>query len=170
MRQLADRDRIGRFMAALGRDAPSEARVYLTGGATAVLIGWRDSTIDVDIKLVPDDGSIMRAIPALKESLQINVEFASPADFLPVLDGWPDRSPYIERHGRLSFHHFEFVAQALSKLERSHAQDIADVEEMLRRGLVDRAGLTAYLDRIEPELYRYPAIDPPTMRAAVLSI
>jgi hypothetical protein len=99
VRQLADRDRIGRFMAALGRDAPSEARVYLTGGATAVLIGWRDSTIDVDIKLVPDDGSIMRAIPALKESLQINVEFASPADFLPVLDGWPDRSPYIERRG-----------------------------------------------------------------------
>ena len=27
---------------------------FLTSGATAVLIGWRDSTLDVDVKLVPD--------------------------------------------------------------------------------------------------------------------
>src|SRR6201999_1643214 len=32
--------------------------VYLTGGATAVLYGWRESTIDVDIKVVPDNDEL----------------------------------------------------------------------------------------------------------------
>ncbi len=42
MRQLADSSRIERFMRELGRAARSEGRVYLTGGATAVLHGWRE--------------------------------------------------------------------------------------------------------------------------------
>jgi hypothetical protein len=37
MRELADRERIGRFMQLLGRSARERGRVYLTGGATAVL-------------------------------------------------------------------------------------------------------------------------------------
>lgn len=56
MRELADEAHIDRFMRTLGPAARSEGRVYLTGGATAVLYGWRESTIDVDIKVVPDRG------------------------------------------------------------------------------------------------------------------
>ena len=62
--------------------------MYLTGGATAVLIGWRESTIDVDIKLVPETDELLREIPSLKERLQINVELASPDQFIPVREGW----------------------------------------------------------------------------------
>lgn len=47
MRDLADEARIEQFMRALGRVAQIDGRVYLTGGATAVLYGWRQSTIDV---------------------------------------------------------------------------------------------------------------------------
>lgn len=39
MRKLADSTRIERFMRELGRAAHAEGRVYLTGGATAVLYG-----------------------------------------------------------------------------------------------------------------------------------
>jgi hypothetical protein len=45
MRELADSTRIERFMRELGRAVDVEGRVYLTGGATAVLHGWRDTTI-----------------------------------------------------------------------------------------------------------------------------
>ena len=91
MRALAGGDRIRRFMQALAAEAREDARVYFTGGATAVLSGWRDSTIDVDLKLVPEQDALLRAIPALKESLELNVELASPADFIPVPPGWEDR-------------------------------------------------------------------------------
>src|ERR1044071_9051987 len=134
MRALAHRDRIRRFMAALAAEAREDGRVYFTGGATAVLSGWRESTIDVDLKLVPEQDVLLRAIPHLKESLQLNVELASPADFIPVPPGWEDTSPFIERIGCLSFHHFDPCAQLLAKIERGHARDVTDVREMLRRG------------------------------------
>jgi len=167
MRALADDHRIHRFMRALGAAATADARVYFTGGATAVLHGWRASTIDVDIRIVPEHDALFRAIPHLKEELQINVELASPDQFIPVKDGWEDRSPFVAREGRVSFHHFDLYAQALSKIERGHAQDEEDVRELLRRGLVERAALRAYFDAIAPHLYRYPALDPVWFRRAV---
>ncbi len=65
MRALADADRIRRFMRELGAEARAETRVYFTGGATAVLEGWRDSTIDVDVRIEPDRDALLRAIPRL---------------------------------------------------------------------------------------------------------
>ena len=41
------------------------------------------------------------------------------------------------------------------------------MREMLERGLIDRAGLLAYFEAIEPELFRYPALDPDSFRRAV---
>jgi hypothetical protein len=167
MRELVDADRLRQFMRALARHATTPGRVYLTGGATAVLSGWRSSTVDVDLKLVPDSDSLLRGIPALKESLRVNVELAAPIDFIPVRSGWEDRSPFITREGMLSFHHFDLVAQALAKIERGHTRDREDVLEMLRRGLVDAGALRAGFAAIEPELYRYPAVSPSAFRRAL---
>jgi hypothetical protein len=40
-------------MLALGEATPGEGVCYLTGGATAILIGWRPMTIGVNIALDP---------------------------------------------------------------------------------------------------------------------
>lgn len=167
MRELADEARIERFMRALGRAARVEGRVYLTGGATAVLHGWRKSTIDIDIKLIPDRDELLREIPRLKEELNLNVELAAPSDFIPVPDGWEERSPLIRSEGKVSFHHFDPVAQALAKAERGHAQDLLDVKEMIATGLVEPADALAQFELIEPDLYRFPAIDPASFRRSV---
>jgi hypothetical protein len=141
--------------------------VFFTGGVTAVLLGWRPSTIDVDLKILPERDALLRAIPELKEALQLNVELASPVDFIPVPPGWEEGGQFIDRAGRVSFYHFDFYAQALAKLERSHEQDLADVRELVARRLVDPTRALEYFNRIEPHLYRYPAIDPPSFRRAV---
>lgn len=44
MRKLADSTRIEQFMRELGRAVEVEGRIYLAGGATAVLYGWRATT------------------------------------------------------------------------------------------------------------------------------
>jgi hypothetical protein len=154
-------------MVELGHASDAAARVYLTGGATAVLSGWRASTIDIDVRLEPDHDALLRAIATLKDSLQMNVELASPLDFIPVRLGWQERSPFIARHGALSFHHFDLVAQALAKIERGHAQDRVDVNALIERGLVTPEALRAHFEVIAPELYRYPAVDPSSFRRAV---
>lgn len=117
---------------------------------------------------MPDRDELFRAIPALKEQLAINVELASPEDFIPARPDWESHSPFITREGRVSFHHFDLHAQALAKIERGHAQDVADVEEMLRRGLVEAGALVRYFESIEPRLYRYPALDRASFRWAVM--
>ncbi|MDA2938716.1 hypothetical protein MYX75_10705, partial [Acidobacteria bacterium AH-259-A15] len=167
MRQIADADRIRSFMRAMGAAAEEDARLYFTGGATAVLLGWREATIDVDIRFVPESDRLFRAIPRLKEKLEINVELASPTDFIPELADWQERSLFITREGRLFFYHYDLYAQALAKIERSHSQDVGDVHEMIRRGLVQPEKVWSYFALIEPRLYRYPAIDSSSFRRAV---
>jgi|HubBroStandDraft_3_1064219.scaffolds.fasta_scaffold03802_6 hypothetical protein len=173
MRRPVDASRVRRFMRSLGRASTGgsggegDVRVYLTGGATAVLLGFRPSTIDIDLTIEPDSDRLWRELPRLKEELEVNVEPASPADFIPELPGWRERSRFISREGRLSFFHYDLYAQALAKIERGHGQDLGDVGEMLARGLIERTEVLRFFDHIEPALYRYPAIDPPSFRRAV---
>jgi len=54
-------------MRALAREARGALQVYLVGGSTAVLEGWRESTIDVDLAFGESDDAVLRALPALKE-------------------------------------------------------------------------------------------------------
>ncbi|MDQ7843038.1 MAG: DUF6036 family nucleotidyltransferase [Armatimonadota bacterium] len=157
-------------MRALAAEADREGRVYFTGGATAVLLGWRHSTIDVDLRFEPEMDRLLRVLPRLKDELQINIELASPADFIPVAPGWEERSLFIAAEGQLSFFHFDPYAQALAKVERGHTQDLEDVRAMIRMKLVDPSRAVEYFRRIEPDLYRYPAVDPPTFRRAVEEI
>ncbi len=83
--------------------------MYLTGGATAVLEGWRPSTVDVDVRFEPDSDEPLRRIAELKEKLELNVELAS-----PLLPG-------------------PFEARARLDLE------LADVASMVETGLVEKA-------------------------------
>jgi hypothetical protein len=154
-------------MTALGKVARDETVCYLTGGGTAVLVGWRGTTVDVDIRLEPEGGDLLRELAALKNQLQINVELASPADFIPLPEGWRERSPFVAQEGTVVFRHFDPLSQALAKLERDHPRDRTDVEALLDAGLVERDRLLEAFEEIEPELYRFPAIDPRSFRARV---
>ncbi len=154
-------------MRAVAQAARGPLQVYLVGGATAVAEGWRDATIDIDVAFGPNHDVVLRAIPAIKEALDVNVELASPADFIPVKPGWEERSPFVAQEGTVTFRHFDLYAQALAKIERGHETDRADVTQLLARGLVERARLLEYFASIEPDLYRFPSIDPPTFRRSV---
>lgn len=154
-------------MRLLGERTQGDGCVYLVGGASAVIIGWRDSTIDVDVKLDPEPEGIFKAIAEAKETLDMNIELAAPDDFIPPLPGWKDRSPFIAKVGRVEVHHYDFYAQALAKVERGHQLDIADVQAMIDRGLVEPNKLLRFYHTIEADLLRYPAIEPDAFRAQV---
>ena len=167
MRQLTDATRLRRLMTSLGHACRGGGRIYLVGGASAVLLGWRAMTVDVDLKLDPEPIGAFEAIAELKDSLDINIELAAPDQFIPALPGWRERSPFVARHGRVAFHHYDFYGQALGKIERGHRQDMADVAALHERGLIDVDTLLRLFAEIEPALVRYPAIDPATFRRQV---
>jgi Nucleotidyltransferase of unknown function (DUF6036) len=158
------------FMRRLGGEPGARGRVYFTGGATAVLEGWRESTVDIDIELEGEAEKLLRLLPAIKDELRVNVEIAAPHHFLPELPEWRERSRFIDSVGGVDFLHYDPYAQALSKIERGHVQDMKDVETMFARGLIRADELLRLFAAIEPELYRYPAVDPKSLRRKVEAV
>ena len=144
--------------------------MYLTGGATAVLEGWRESTVDIDVRFDPESDAGLHRIAELKEELAVNVELASPLDFLPALPGWQGRSRFRFREGNLEVFDFDPYSQALSKLERGFELDLQDVREMVDSGLVEPQRLLDLFGKVESELHRFPAVDPSGLRSAVESL
>lgn len=170
MREQADAERIRRLATELGRVVSPGTKMYLTGGATAVLEGWRQSTVDVDVRFEPESDEALRRIAALKEHLALNVELASPLDFLPELPGWKERSRFRFREGNLEVFDFDLYSQALSKLERGFELDLADVRNMVLSGQIDPERLGELFELVEPELFRFPAVNPADLRQAVMSL
>lgn len=173
-RETSNAAKVRLFMRRLGELAYGPGRVYFVGGASAVLIGWRETTVDVDLKLAPEPAGAFEAIAAIKDALAINVELAAPDDFIPALPDWPARSPHIVRHGRVDFFHYDFHAQALAKIERGHEQDLRDVAAMHEHGLIAPGPLASWFAAIKDALPRYPAVDPTAfegrLRAATLAM
>ena len=170
MRRLVDRERLDRFLDELGRRVRAPTRLYLVGGASAVVEGWRGSTVDVDFTAEPETRELYEALPALKQSLDLSCESASPAHFVPELPGWRDRSVWIRKAGNLHVYHYDFVSQLLAKVERGHSQDLEDVRQMLDTGLVEPTMALNLFEQTALELVRYPAIDPAAYRAKVHAV
>lgn len=158
-REASTAAKVHALLRRLGEEARGPGRVYLVGGSSAVLIGWRETTVDVDLKLAPEPPGVFEAIARAKEALNINVELAAPDDFIPPLPGWQARSPHLAQHGRVSFFHYDFYAQALAKVERAHQLDWEDVRAMGERGLIEPQQLATLFAAIEANIPRYPAID-----------
>lgn len=160
MRQHVSKERIQDFMKSLGAAVRGSGTVFFTGGVTAVMLGWREMTIDIDFKAEPEPAGFYEALPPLKDRLDINLEPACPSDFIPTLPGWRDRCLFIARHGSIDFYHYDLYSQALAKIERAHDRDRHDVSHMIKTGLLDKQRLSAFFESIRPQLIRYPAIDP----------
>jgi hypothetical protein len=54
MRRKVTLATLKQFMQELAAAARSPGKVYITGGATALLLGFREQTIDIDLKLDPE--------------------------------------------------------------------------------------------------------------------
>lgn len=141
-------------------------RVYLVGGGTAVLEGWRESSIDVDLCASDDD--VFRDVQDIKERLRLNIEFARPEHFVPPLEGSESRHVFIETVGSVSFYHYDPYAQLLSKIVRGFARDLADAKAFVQSGMVDPERFRTLVKGIpEPVYSKYPRLSLPAVQAAV---
>ena len=113
--------------------------------------GLRQQKLDITISFEVDDrvhSAFVAAVRDLKERLSLNIEEASPADFIPLPSGYRERSPFIGRYGQLDVFHFDLYSTALSKIERGTESDFDDVLSLLRSGRIELAVLTGYFEEI----------------------
>ncbi len=142
--------------------------MYFTGGSTALLLGLREQTIDIDIKIEPEPKGVFEAIAKLKNELSLNIELASPDDFIPAPPAWQNLARPIEKIGDISFFHYDLCMQALAKIERGFSQDIADARGLVERGFVSVEALKERFAQIEGRFIRYPAINPEEFKAKLV--
>jgi hypothetical protein len=146
-------------MKELARSAPRRHayRVYFVGGGTAVYLGWRRSSIDVDV--YSDQEVVFRNIQSIKERLNINIEFARPEDFVPPLEGTEDRHVFIDTVGPITFCHYDPCAQLLSKVVRGFHRDLEDARRFIHSGMVDPRKFRSLVAGIpDPAYAKYPSL------------
>lgn len=168
MRMELTRERLLLLMKELARTAPRRGSylVYLVGGGTAVYLGWRRSSVDVDLS--SDRDEVFRDIQGIKERLNVNVEFARPEDFVPPLQGSRDRHIVIDTIGSVTFCHYDPYAQLLSKVVRGFQRDVEDAREFIRSGMVDVGLFRSLVAKIPESSYaKYPNLSRAAVERAV---
>jgi hypothetical protein len=168
VRSELTRDRLRRLMQEIARTAPARRafRVFFVGGATAVYLGFRPSSIDADLWSA-DDG-VFRDVQDIKERVDVNVEFARPEQFVPPLEGSEGRHLLVKTLGRVSFFHYDPYAQALSKIVRGLERDLVDARAFIAGGLVEPGRLRALVKEIPGSVYaKYPTLSREAVEGAV---
>jgi hypothetical protein len=164
MRPAVDKAAIESFLQQLGRTFLKPARVYLVGGAALVHLGARPGFTH-EIKIHLDgvtEGELIVAIQRLIQQMQVNVEFASPADFMPLPSQWEMHARFIGRYGKIDVFYFDFYSIALSKIERGNNRDITDVKLLVKQGIITLNELDVAYQEVLAQLGkgRYPRITP----------
>lgn len=156
-----DEARLRRFLETIGRMTRTPGTLYLTGGATALLGRWRDSTADLDFTATPDLllDEILRAASTMDRADRLAFEVVSPADFIGEVPGWADRSIHVGRYGAIDVRHYDPVSQVLAKCNRWIHFDAADCHALIDRGWAEPAAIERGLAVITPRLYRHPTAD-----------
>ena len=160
MRPSVDKRQIEDFLKNLGRAYRKPGRLYLVGGAALVHAGLRVGStedIDLDIRATNED-EMTDAIRQLKDTMKINVEFASPADFIPVPSQWEMNASYVGRYGSIDAFYFDFYSIALSKIQRGSTRDINDVKLLLQHKFINLEGLDAAFQEVLPQVGKRPYI------------
>jgi Nucleotidyltransferase of unknown function (DUF6036) len=137
MRPRVGRQEIEQFLIQVGRTR-QPGRLYLTGGAALVHQGIRPGqTLDIDLQVTVDPANLTVQIAQLKQKMNINIEFASPGDFIPLPTQWEARSQFIKRYEQVDVFYFDWYSIALSKMQRANRQDVIDVQLLLQKGFID---------------------------------
>ena len=140
MRKRVDRTRLRQFLDALGRRTRRPVRFYLVGGGVLIDLGLRATTIDIDFVAEADDpraiDELEEGIRHLKNELDVSVEPASPADFLPIPSTALGRSRFVGTFGSLSVYYYDLASLVVAKAARGLERDLDDAERLVRAGQV----------------------------------
>ncbi len=158
MRPNVDKGQIEKFLKNLGRVFRKPGRLYLVGGAALVHAGLRPgSTEDIDVEVqAADEDEMVDAIRQLKDTLKINIEFASPGDFIPLPGQWETSAKFIARYGSIDVFYFDFYSIALSKIQRGSTRDINDVKLLLQQKVITLPDLDTAYNEILPRVGKRP--------------
>jgi len=140
---------LDKFFSSLARHLPSAAKLTLTGGGEAMLLGGSRPTGDLDFSLAMSDGD-----PVLSSEVEAAVAMASREAGVAVqystdIDRWSQvaipkaktKTRFYKRFGLLSVHLLDPKCWAVYKLGRYLDSDVEDLVAVLKRQKISWSGL-----------------------------
>src|SRR5207302_1052684 len=149
VRNALGRRDLARFFEAFARPLPCRARLILTGGTEALLLGGRRPTGDVDFGLVLSGKDVQwwpeveSAVAAAAREAGVAVQYSTDIDRWSSVAIPPRRrkTRSYRRIGRLSVHLLDPACWAVYKLARYLDADVEDLRYVLRRAHVPSGAL-----------------------------
>lgn len=159
--RLVDNSVLGAFLDRLDATFARPGRLYLIGETSLVLEGWRPWTGTLEFCAEVDAGdqpALRQAVRAVRAELGIDVHEESPADLIPLPDGYAQRALPVpwsrvsngKRKQQLQLFHFDPYSVAFRFIARGDEPDYHLVIAFLRNGWLTLAELEAKLNALLP--------------------
>lgn len=133
-----DNTEIQSVLKILGERVPPSSRLLLVGGSALILLGSPRLTIDIDF--IGDDvapSKLDKIIMLVARELKIYIEPVALERFIPIPDGFDERTIHIGQFGNLEVFVADPYSIALTKLDRGFDTDFDDMIFLVQRKLVD---------------------------------
>lgn len=131
--------------------------LYLVAGTSQLLEGWCGRVPEVELAAgrSPDAPQLAAAVRAASAEAGIDLVWESPADLIPLPDGWEARAratplAWPAGNGTLSVSHFDPYSVALRLITRGDAPDYGVTLRYLEHGWVTLEGLDAVVAEVLP--------------------
>ncbi|MDH3496778.1 MAG: hypothetical protein OER21_08455 [Gemmatimonadota bacterium] len=131
--------------------------LYLVAGTSQLLEGWCDRVPQVELAAGPSPDARHLAAAAREAATAAEVELVweSPADVIPLPDGWEGRNRATDLDwpagsGRFTLLHFDPYSVALRLITRGDASDYAVTLRYLEHGWLTLEGLDAVAAEVLP--------------------
>jgi hypothetical protein len=118
---------ITRFLALIGKRYPYPTRLYIFGGGAVVWLGSPRPTVDLDYTAEPRTESLRAVLAQTAVEMDVDLEEAIPADFVPLPDGAEARHQLIGTFGKIAVYPLDPYSQAIMKIARALETDMEDV-------------------------------------------
>lgn len=146
------------FISHLANSFSGKGELYLVGQTSQLLEGWIhwveeiEFTADVSTK---DRSALGKAFKGFKKENQIKIVEESPAEVIPLPDGYPSRhreiqSTYLASNGNLKLYHFDPYSVAFRYIARGDESDYHLVLNFLKHGWITEEEMNQLLDELLP--------------------
>lgn len=150
---------LGALIRAARHGVTAPSRLYLVGATSHLLEGWRDRVSALELAGVTGDFELMGAVRSAAVALGLRIAWESPAEVIPLPEGWEERSRavaagVIEPAGHLNVRHFDPYSVVLRLVARGDEGDYLVALEYLRRGWIERDRLEELHAEVVPRFTR----------------
>jgi hypothetical protein len=158
-RLYVNRSTLMEFLQRLSDFFPRPGRLYLVGESIPVFEGWSawSEKLEFTADISPDDRpSFDQIISRLAEELDIRVYEESPAQVLPLPNGYAERArpADLNQNGRLAIYYFDPYSIAFRMITRGDESDYRAVLAFLKHGWVTVGEMDALLRDLLPQFTR----------------